>query len=145
MFCLIKESLIEIMEDNEIGVKLFAQKVGLDQAAIRRWLYGSYLPDTESVIKIVDEFKISADYLFGLSDEKKINLKIATNSFYDRYVKLKNERAYTDYFVAKSIGIRDSAISKWKRIRKFPNIDTLIKLSDFLQCSLNYLLGREED
>lgn len=120
------ESLKELMLDYKIGVNQLAEKIQCDKAAIRRWLYGMYLPDPETIIKIADTFQISADYLFGLSE-------------------LRDLRKDSDYTVSKECAIRDSAISKWKTIKKFPTTVSLLKLAAYFHCSLDYLLGRSSN
>lgn len=135
------ETLKEVLEDAGMNIPQLALAMGCDKAAIRRWTYKMYWPDPESVIKIADIFNVSADYLFGRTDSKAYKKEQARNSFYERYAKLKEERGCTDYKVAKECGIRDSAICKWKTIKKFPTTESLIKLADFFGCSLDYLLG----
>ncbi len=40
-------------------------------------------------------------------------------------------------------GISPGNISDWKSGRSAPKADTLIKIADYLNCSVDYLLGRE--
>ena len=139
------ESLKELMLDYKIGVNQLAEKIQCDKAAIRRWLYGMYLPDPETIFKIADTFQISADYLFGLSDRKDYIRQPQSTTFYERYAKLRDLRKDSDYTVSKECAIRDSAISKWKTIKKFPTTVSLLKLSAYFHCSLDYLLGRSSN
>lgn len=139
------DTMKELMEDNKLSVNQFALRIGCDKAAIRRWQYKMYLPDPDSVIKICNSFNISADYLFGLSDDKEYIKQVCENTFYERYAKIRDARGCSDYLVSKKCNIRDSAISKWKAIKKFPTTDSLIKLAGFFHCRLDYLLGRSSD
>lgn len=43
--------------------------------------------------------------------------------------------------LAKKIGISSGVISKWKNENTIPNGDTLIKIAETLNCSVDYLLG----
>lgn len=47
--------------------------------------------------------------------------------------------------VAKTIGISSGVVSKWKNTGSLPNGETLIKLADYLDCSVDYLLGRTDN
>lgn len=47
--------------------------------------------------------------------------------------------------VAKEIGISSGIITKWKTIGTLPNGDTLIKIAEYLDCSVDYLLGLTDD
>lgn len=46
--------------------------------------------------------------------------------------------------VAKEIGISSGSVTKWKIEGSFPNGETLIKIADYLDCSVDYLLGRTD-
>lgn len=139
------ETLTELLEDAQINVTQLAQKIHCDSAAVRRWFYRQYLPNPETVIKLTDIFRISADYLFGLSDKKDFLKTCCADTFYARYARLRDGNGCSDYFIAKTLEIRDSAISKWKTIKKFPNMLSLLKLASYFHCSLEYLLGRVAD
>lgn len=139
------ETLTELMQDAHIGVRQLSEMIGCDIAAIRRWLYKMYLPTPETVIKIADAFSVSADYLFGLTDTKEFSKIQSTDTFYQRYVRLRDTQQYSDYSVAKHCKIRDSALSKWKKIQTFPATLSLLKLAKYFACSLEYLLGRSRN
>ena len=136
------ETLSELMEDAQMGVNKLAETANCDKAAIRRWFYNMYLPDPQTLIKITNVFNVSADYLFGLTDEKEFEKVLSNDTFYQRYSRLRDNAGYSDYFVSNKLNIRDSAISKWKNIKSFPTTISLLKLADFFHCSLDYLLGR---
>ncbi len=136
------ETLKELMEDKAIGVLALAEKIECNEAAIRRWLYGTYLPDPLTLIRLADELECSADYLFGLKYEKDFCRTMQQTTFYQRYAYLRDKEGITDYRVAKDCGIRDGTLSKWKKIKDFPETDSLLKLAKYFHCSLEYLLGR---
>ena len=46
--------------------------------------------------------------------------------------------------VAKKIGISSGTLTKWKTQNVLPNGETLKKLADYLNCSVDYLLGRTD-
>ena len=47
--------------------------------------------------------------------------------------------------VAKEIGISSGIVTKWKTDATLPNGETLIKIADYLDCSVDYLLGRTDN
>lgn len=136
------ESLKELMIEFKVSVSQLAAMIRCDKAAIRRWLYGMYLPDPLTVIKLADAFGVSADYLFGFTDNKAFTRYEQKSTFYERYKNLKEAHGDTDYTVSKNCAIRDSAISKWKTIKDYPSTDSLLKLVNYFHCSMDYLLGR---
>ena len=44
--------------------------------------------------------------------------------------------------VAKEIGISSGILTKWKNNGALPNGETLMKLANYFNCSVDYLLGR---
>lgn len=47
--------------------------------------------------------------------------------------------------LAEYLHLTPNSICEWENLRSEPSIDLLIKLSNYFQCSLDYLLGREDD
>ena len=46
--------------------------------------------------------------------------------------------------LSQNVGVSSGNISDWKSGRSKPNIDTIIKISDYLDVSVDYLLGRTD-
>lgn len=46
--------------------------------------------------------------------------------------------------LSQNVGVSSGNISDWKSGRSKPNIDTVIKIADYLDCSVDYLLGRTD-
>ena len=63
-----------------------------------------------------------------------------------RILKILEERNVTGYRLSKEIGISDSLFSKW-RLRPTSKISSeiLVSIADYLDCSVDYLLGRTEN
>ena len=49
----------------------------------------------------------------------------------------------TAYKVAKETGISQGLMNQYKNGVKTPTVDNLIKIADYLHCSIDYLLGRD--
>ena len=45
--------------------------------------------------------------------------------------------------LAKALNVTKQSISNWENGKRLPNIEILILLADFYNCSLDYLVGRE--
>jgi transcriptional regulator with XRE-family HTH domain len=65
-------------------------------------------------------------------------------AFYERLSEVCREKNTTPTTIAKSLGIATSAPVKWKT-GTIPNGETLAKIADYLNVSVDYLLGRSED
>ena len=58
---------------------------------------------------------------------------------------LRTEKGLKQSELATVLSTTQSTIGKYERNEVEPNIDTLIKLSNFFGCSTDYLLGRERE
>lgn len=51
----------------------------------------------------------------------------------------------TAYQIAKNTGISQGTMNEYKNGKKMPTIQNLIKISDYIGCSIDYLLGRTDN
>lgn len=62
--------------------------------------------------------------------------------FKDIFVQVLQARNITAYKLSKDTGITQGMISYWKNGERMPSAENLITLADYLDCSIDYLLGR---
>ncbi|PWI50197.1 helix-turn-helix domain-containing protein [Sulfoacidibacillus thermotolerans] len=67
------------------------------------------------------------------------------SNFYSRLVELRKERSLTQKQLAQAIGANERGIRFYEAGAKQPTMDSLIKLADFFNVSLDYLVGRSDD
>lgn len=65
--------------------------------------------------------------------------------FKDIFVQLLQNNGISSYKLTKDTGINNSLISKWKKGSSTPSADMLVKLSDYFNVSVDYLLGMTEN
>lgn len=65
--------------------------------------------------------------------------------FWERFYNMCASRGTKPNPVAKEIGVSSGILTKWKTTGALPNGETLIKIADYLDCSVDYLLGRTND
>ena len=58
---------------------------------------------------------------------------------------LREENGWTQLFLAEKMGISRQVLSNYENEINQPSPDVLIKFADMFQCSIDYLLGREDD
>ena len=61
--------LTELIKENNLSKRAFAQKVGVSAMSVSDWTNGKIQPTAESIYIIAETFDVSADYLLGLEDE----------------------------------------------------------------------------
>ena len=59
---------------------------------------------------------------------------------YSRFAGMLKEKGITPYLVSKETGVPASALTNWKKVICKPKVDKLIRIADFLDCPLEYLL-----
>lgn len=64
--------------------------------------------------------------------------------FWERLCKLCEERKIKPNTVAKAIGLSNAVATGWKN-GSIPSGEALIKIADYFDCSVDYLLGRTEN
>lgn len=62
--------------------------------------------------------------------------------FTERFVEILQFKHITPYAVAKATGIAQGLMSQYKNGIKLPTIQNLVKIADYLEVSVDYLLGR---
>lgn len=58
---------------------------------------------------------------------------------------LREEHGWTQIFLAEQAGISRQVLSNYENEVNQPSPDLLIKFADIFECSIDYLLGREDD
>ena len=73
------------------------------------------------------------------TDMTKIDIKIVARIKY-----LMEAEKISQYSLAKKLGISQSTICNWLNGKKEPSIESLWKLSDFFDVSIDYLVGKSD-
>jgi transcriptional regulator with XRE-family HTH domain len=63
--------------------------------------------------------------------------------FSDNLTQFLHNKNITAYKLAKDIGISNGIISAWKNSASLPSGENLLKIANYLGCSIDELLGRE--
>ena len=66
-------------------------------------------------------------------------------SFSERIIQLKNERKLLQKDIASSIGLSLRAYQYYEKGQKEPTLSVLLRLADYFDVSLDYLVGRSDD
>lgn len=65
--------------------------------------------------------------------------------FSERLKELRNETGVSMKRLAEAIGVSDASVCKWENGIAEPKVTYLIKLSEFFNCSVDYLVGKCDD
>lgn len=132
------------MEEKHINARFLAQYLELSVISIHRWLKGDYSLLLPTAVKIANFFNCSLDYLFGRSDDFSTNIYIECPSFDIQFKKVLEEQKISQYKLTKSKLISGGNIDNWLNKKQTPHIESIIKLADYLNVTMDYLVGREK-
>ncbi len=65
--------------------------------------------------------------------------------FCDRLRQLREEAGVSMNQLAAAIDVSDAAVCKWENGNAEPKVSYLIKLSEYFECSVDYLVGKTDD
>lgn len=65
--------------------------------------------------------------------------------FTDRFRQLLQSNGLTAYRIAKETGISQGLMAEYNRGEKIPTVNNLVKIANYLDCSIDYLLGRTDN
>lgn len=137
------ERLKELMQEHEINAPELANKLGTDRTNITRYMRGERAPLYANFIKILNYFHCSADYLLGLKEYPVSgNFSNDLPVFSERLRAVMCVCGFTQYKLVKTGKISRADLFGWLSGKKLPGIESLVKLSILMGCSVDYLLGR---
>lgn len=62
--------------------------------------------------------------------------------FKENFVQILQARKLTAYKVSKATGISQGRMNEYKSGKAMPTVENLLKIADYLKCSVDFLLGR---
>ncbi len=65
--------------------------------------------------------------------------------FCDRLRQLREEAGVSMNQLAAAVSVSDAAVCKWENGNAEPKVSYLIKLSEYFECSVDYLVGKTDD
>lgn len=66
------------------------------------------------------------------------------SSLLNRIYDLQEKSGYSASYIAKSVGLPNSAFSEWRRGKASPSLDAITKLANFFEVTIDYIvLGKE--
>lgn len=138
----LSENLKDLMAEAEIKVSALAQITGIDSSTILTLLRGDGLPYVDTLVKLADYFKCSTDYLLGLTDQLSEEEFKQRPSFSEQLTFLLNHYKISKYKLEKQTGLSEKTVNRWHNGKTEPSVDSLIRLSKYFDCSVDFILGR---
>ena len=135
----------EILENNDISPKRLAANLNISHSSIYLFLHTSY-PSIKNAVKLANYFNCTLNYLLGIDvypDEYDFYETYDVGLFLQRYKSVLIKKRISHYRVSKEIRLGNSAIKDWT-CGSEPKVETLIKISKFLDCTIDFLIDRSD-
>jgi len=139
---LFNERLKELMQYKNIKSEKLADAVGVTGSVVRRWTFNDTDLKLSNLLKLADYFNCSIEFLIGRSDKVLDFSPKECPPFYDAAINALNHFDVTVYKVSKETKIKGYHFYIWKKGSE-PKLSSLIELSNYLGCTIDFLLGRE--
>lgn len=138
----ISERLSELMFEKEIDSKSLAHALGVYVTTVRGWKRGAKYLRLKDLLSLADYFNCSLDFITKRTEKQLDYIPKACPPLYERLRSVMSEKGKTAYQMERETKIKDSYLSKWKH-RQSVHILSLIEIADYLEVSLDYLVGRD--
>lgn len=137
------ERIKELISEKNFDAESLSEIIGVEQSVIYKWWAAVSLPSLNNLIKLSDYFNCTTDFLLGLKEHSD-NVSFKKNPPFSIQLKIIfNKFNTTEYIVSKKSGISRSLFHYWLTGKNIPSIDNIVKLAEYFDCTVDYLIGRE--
>lgn len=138
------ERIAELILENNLTPESFSENVNIDRSVIYKYLRKECLPSMKNLIVIADRFGYSTDFLLGLKSNDGLNLNFkCAPPFDESFKKILGENKLSRYRFRTKNKFAKQSIDDWFNGKREPSVDNLVKIADYFECTVDYLLGRE--
>lgn len=138
----ISERLTELMNEKGISNKGLAEILGVTPCSVGRWKRGAKNMRLPQFIAIANYFNCSLDFLAGRSETYLDFVPKECPPFYVHLKKLMSDKGISRNRINTETKIKSSHFVDWKNGAE-PQIYSLIELADYLDISIDCLIGRD--
>lgn len=136
-------ALRDLMDDKNVNAELLAKKLNVSPSTVRRWTYAETDIKLSSLLDVVGYFGCSLDYITGNSAEYLDYTPEECPVFMTWLPTVIKACGKTSYAIFKNTKIKSAHFYQWRNGGE-PKLSTLSVLANYLDCSLDYLVGRKQ-
>ena len=139
---LFRESLAELMSEKKLTTISLGEAIGVSATTVHCWLTGKTKLFLSNALKLTDYFECSLEFLLGRTAIRLSYTPKVCPPFYDRLKEIMTLQGKSSYRIVKDTSFSFGHFSKWRNGGD-PYIETLLNLTAYFDCSLDYLVGRD--
>lgn len=139
--------LKDLREDNDINQEKMSEILGIKRSTYSLWELGINIIPLKNLCDYGDYFKVSIDYVLGLTNNKNIkilnkglNLKILGENL--KSIRIKNNLSQEN--VANMLGVTQACITRYEKGLICISTSNLYKFSKEFNVPLSKLCGKEK-
>lgn len=139
-----KDRLKELIYEKKISVPQVACELHINsKTLVYNWIKGKMMPKLDKAIKLREYFHCSLDYLFNDAEYEKVKQTKQVSTFAKRLKQILNERHITREKFLSDLNMSNNNFNNWYKLELNPRMDTVVKIANYLQVSIDYLVGIE--
>lgn len=136
------ERLKELMEDNNLIIVDLARKINMNHGNVGSFIAGNHLPTYGILVKFLYFFDCSADFILGLDEIPTEETLYPVLPFHERLRQVLREKKISGEKLKRDMHVSGSVYYNWTSGKALPTSASLIRLAEYLDCSIDYLIGR---
>ena len=132
----------EFLRDEDIKQADLARTTNIHHTIISNYVTFGAEPNYKHFIKLLDAMQCSADYALGLTDIDSEETFLPPLPFGTRLREILNQKGISQERLKRELPVSGSILYRWISGKSLPYPSSLIRLAKYLDCSVDYLLGR---
>ncbi len=136
------ERLTELMQERSVNAPKLAELLKIDRSTVNGYCGGRTAPSYENLAALIKYFDCSADFLLGLTDYPPDEKLFDLPPFGERFLFCLDSCGKTRYRLTKDLHVAESAVNYWAHNKHLPQATSLVKIAEYLDCSVDFLIGR---
>lgn len=114
-----------------------------NSSIIYQWQNNQKGMSLKSATIIANFFECTLDYLYYRTDDDKSLKNNINDNFGIQLKKILEQENSSQYQLIKNGIVSANTLNTWMHNKSIPNMESIIKIADFLNISIDYLVGRE--
>ena len=135
------ERLIEIMIEKDLTVSELGREMHILPSKISEWRIHNSDVQLTTLMTLKNYFNCSIEFLSGRIDIDTETLTFTKHNFVNSLKLNLLDKNITEYRMIKDLKLSRSIVYNWKTGGD-PRLSTLSNLADYLDCTIDYLVGR---
>lgn len=142
---MIGKNLKRLRTEHNITQKELADYLGVTPKAVSFYELDQRMPPPELIIKIVDRFNVTIDFLFGYEPDKPTIATLSPAEVGNELQAILTEQGISPAELDKKANVKDGTTTKIIKGKYEPTLDVAAKIAKALDIAPSLLLGVHED